>query len=142
MSNDQVDPATGLPMEEEEGTHDETLISFRIKTVQVPFFKRMLRWFYEGHYIQEPKLALLAKACLNIIGNQYEKQEQLAMASYIQKKKEEAISPRMVGLSNYQKQAGMLNPVKDYIRFDYVIYLVGMFLFLWKSRSEPKSTAF
>jgi len=66
--------------QEEKETKDETLVVFRIKKVQTPFFRRMIRHFYEGQYIQKPKLSHLAKACLNIVGHQFEKQEELAMA--------------------------------------------------------------
>jgi len=34
--------------QEEKETKDETLVVFRIKKVQTPFFRRMIRHFYEG----------------------------------------------------------------------------------------------
>jgi len=119
MSNSQVDPATGLPVEEEEeDLREETFIAFRIKQVQVPFFRRMIKHFHQGGYIEAPKLSLLAKACLNIIGHQYEKQEELALAAYMQKKLEATRAPTKVSLPQYQKQTGVTNPVPDYLPQD------------------------
>ena len=72
--------------QEEEDTQNATRVSFRIKVDQVTFFKRMADHFYQEGYIAEPRFALLAKACLNIVGNRFVKFEEVAMANYVQKK--------------------------------------------------------
>ena len=66
MSSSPVDPNV---QEGSSGTRGwarltMTLVAFRIKSVHVPFFKRMIAYFDQYQYIEQPKLSLLAKACL------------------------------------------------------------------------------
>ena len=86
--------------EEEEDTRNATRISFRVKVNELMFFKRMADHFYQERYIAEPKFSLLAKACLNIVGNRYAKLEEITMANHIQKRLQQAMGPNVV---NYQQ---------------------------------------
>jgi hypothetical protein len=120
MSNGPITPA-GVPEQEEEEEImriNETHVSFRIKNAQIPFFKRMIQHFHQAGYIEEPRLSLLGKACLNIVGHQYEKQEELAMAAYMQKKLDATRGPTKVSMPQYQRQAGITNPAPDYLPKD------------------------
>jgi len=86
--------------EEEEDTRNATRISFRVKVNELMFFKRMADHFYQEGYIAEPKSSLLAKACLNIVGNRYAKLEEITMANHIQKRLQQA---RGLNVVNYQQ---------------------------------------
>jgi hypothetical protein len=85
---------------EEEDTRNATRISFRVKVNQLMFFKRMADHFYQEGYIAEPKFSLLAKACLNIVGNRYAKLEEITTANHMQKRLQQARGPNVV---NYQQ---------------------------------------
>lgn len=110
MSNNTVDPATGHPLEEEEDPRDLTHITFRLKTDQVQFYKRMAFWFFQNNLIDAPKLSLLAKAALNIAGHRFEKFEEITMARFVQKELAKARGPQApyVRLGQYQGE----QPVK------------------------------
>lgn len=69
-------------------------------------------WFVSAGYIHEPRLSLLAKCCLNIVGHKYEEQEQYALAALVQKRVQ-AATPNRVTMGQYQRQAGIPNPVED-----------------------------
>jgi hypothetical protein len=66
-------------------SHEATHVSFRVRSDALMFFKRMTNYFYECHLINEPKLSLLAKACLNILAHRYAKQEEINLANYVQR---------------------------------------------------------
>ena len=107
MSNGPVDTEQNFedkPVEgeEEEDTRNATRISFRVKVSQLMFFKRMADHFYNEGYIAEPKFSLLAKACLNIVGNRYAKLEEITMANYVQKKLQQARGPNVVDYRQIQ----------------------------------------
>lgn len=85
MSNNLVDIGDDYQDKPEVEKKDQTLAACRIRSDAVPFFKRMIQYFYESRLINEPKLSLLAKACLNIMAHKYAKQEEINLASYIQR---------------------------------------------------------
>jgi hypothetical protein len=85
MSNNPVDTAqTSAQLEQEEiDNQTATQVSFRIRVDSLTFHKRMAQYFFECHLIPEPRLSLLAKACLNIVAHKYAKLEEDALASWI-----------------------------------------------------------
>jgi hypothetical protein len=114
MSNGPVDTEQDLEQPIEEEQHDAnaaTVVSFRVKTNQLMFFKRMADEFVNEGLIAEPKFSLLTKACLNIVGNRYAKLEEINMANYVQKKIQQARGPNVVDYRQMQapqKQAQTL----------------------------------
>jgi hypothetical protein len=86
MSNNPVDTEQSYqtkPPVEEGDEPSPTLAAFRIRSDAVEFHKRMAQYFFDCHLIPEPKLSLLAKACLNIVAHKYAKLEEDALASWI-----------------------------------------------------------
>lgn len=116
MSNNTVDTERSTPVEEEEeeefDNHVATLVSFRIPVDAIMFYKRMAQNFYEGGLIPEPKLALLAKACLNLLARKYAEVEKVTLATYVQKNLAAARGPNYVTVPQVQREAGVKNPVK------------------------------
>jgi hypothetical protein len=82
MSNNPVDTgqASAQLEQEEDDNQSTTRISFRVRVDALTFHKRMAQYFFENHLIAEPKLSLLAKACLNIMAHKYAKQEEKNLA--------------------------------------------------------------
>ena len=102
MSNNPVDPATGLPIdEEEEDTHTH---SFQNKDGPGTVLQKDDAKLLPEGYIEAPKLSFLAKACLNIVGHQYEQQVDLAMTAHVQKKIQTARGPNTAGSSQDQSR--------------------------------------
>jgi hypothetical protein len=73
--------------QEEDDNQSATRISFRVRVDALTFHKRVAQYFFECHLIPEPKLSLLAKACLNIVAHKYAKQEEINLANYVQRKR-------------------------------------------------------
>jgi hypothetical protein len=71
----------------------------------------MAQYFFECHLIPEPKLSLLAKACLNIMAHKYAKLEEDALARYVQRNLEEARGPHYVTVPQIQREVGVRNGV-------------------------------
>lgn len=116
MSNGPVDTEQNFedrPVEEEGDTQAATLVTFRVKVNQLMFFKRMADHFYEEGYIAEPKFSLLAKACLNIVGNRYAKLEEITMANYVQKKIQQARGPNVVDYRQMQPPQQQAQTLKE-----------------------------
>lgn len=121
MSNTPVDTGQDNTVEEDTeeqediDNHSLTRVSFRIPVDAIMFYKRMAQNFYEGGLIPEPKLALLAKACLNLLARKYAKVEELTMATYVQKRLAEARGPNYVTVPQIQKESGVKKTVEDFI---------------------------
>jgi hypothetical protein len=79
-------------------SHEATHVSFRVRSDALMFFKRMTNYFYESHLINEPKLSLLAKACLNIMAHKYAKQEEINLANYVQRNLAQARGHNVVSI--------------------------------------------
>jgi hypothetical protein len=70
---------------------------------------------FEAGVIKEPRLSLLAKACLNLLGRRYGAFEEVALA--IQKNLAQARGPGVVSVPHTQlEQAAQGNPVKKLSR--------------------------
>lgn len=106
MSNSPVDAEqdTGVGEEEIEEESSPTLAAFRIPSDSVIFYRRMAQHMYQGGLIKEPKLAALAKACLNLIGRRYAAYEEVALATYVQKNLAQARGPGVVSVQQIQRE--------------------------------------
>ena len=76
-------------------SHDATHVSFRVRSDALIFFKGMTNYFYESRLINEPKLSVLAKACLNIMAHKYAEQEEINLANYVQRNLAQARGPNV-----------------------------------------------
>jgi hypothetical protein len=64
----------------------------------------MAHYFFECHLIPEPKLSLLAKACLNIVAHKYAKQEEINLANYIQRNLAQARGLNVVSVQEISRE--------------------------------------
>lgn len=58
---------------------------------------------FEGGLMKEPRLPLLAKACLNLLGRRYATYGQVAFATYVQKNFAQAGGPNVVTVPHVQR---------------------------------------
>jgi hypothetical protein len=117
MSNNPVDTGQSYqtkPPVEGDGEPSPKLAAFRIRSDAVEFHKRMAQYFFECHLIPEPRLSLLAKACLNIVAHKYAKQEEINLANYVQRNLAQARGLNVVSVPQVSREmAATGHPPKE-----------------------------